>query len=159
MPCKGDKSQICGAGQRLSLYKTVGWSPPINPVINGYDYFGCYSEVTSIRALSDGATQSNDMTVEKCATFCKGAAFFGLEFGTECCTSITRLTHRFNTLTRHRLWFQDQRKKHAPARRRLLAPLSRQHENPLRRLPAPKHIQEQNPPNLDIRNPYPNTHS
>lgn len=84
MPCKGDKSQICGAGKRLSLYKTVGWSPPINPAVDGYDYFGCYSDDSSTRTLSGGTTQSNDMTVEKCAATCKGSAFFGLEYGKEC---------------------------------------------------------------------------
>lgn len=84
MPCKGDKTQICGAGKRLSLYKTVGWSPPINPIVDGYDYFGCYSEATPNRALSSGSTTSSSMTVEKCAASCKGAAFFGLENGNEC---------------------------------------------------------------------------
>lgn len=69
----------------MSLYKTVGWSPPINPAIDGYDYFGCYSEATAPnRALSDGTTSSDSMTVQNCATTCKGAAFFGLENGNEC---------------------------------------------------------------------------
>lgn len=90
MPCKGDKSQICGAGKRLSLYKTVGWSPPINPAVDGYDYFGCYSDDGSTRTLSGGTTQSNDMTVEKCAATCKGSAFFGLEYGKECRKPPTR---------------------------------------------------------------------
>jgi hypothetical protein len=90
MPCKGDKSQICGAGKRISLYKTVGWSPPVNPAVDGYDYFGCYSDDGSTRTLSGGTTQSSDMTVEKCAATCKGAAFFGLEFGKECRKPSTR---------------------------------------------------------------------
>ena len=84
VPCKGDASQICGAGQRISLYKTVGWNPPINPVIDGYEYFGCYSEATPNRALGDSSTQSDGMTVQMCATYCKGSAFFGLEVGVEC---------------------------------------------------------------------------
>ena len=84
MPCKGDNSQICGAGKRLSLYKTVGWSPPVNPAVDGYDYLGCYSDDGSTRTLPDGTTQSSDMTVEKCAATCKGSAFFGLEYGKEC---------------------------------------------------------------------------
>ncbi|KAH6633523.1 heme peroxidase [Boeremia exigua] len=85
VPCKGDQTQTCGAGQRMSLYKTVGWSPPVNPAVDGYDYFGCYSETTgTTRALSDGTTQSDSMTVQKCAASCQGAAFFGLENGNEC---------------------------------------------------------------------------
>lgn len=84
MPCSGDSTQTCGAGQRLSLYKTVEWSPPVNPTINGFDYFGCYSEATSGRALSDSSTQSDSMTVQMCASSCQGSAFFGLEFGSEC---------------------------------------------------------------------------
>ncbi|KAF3044856.1 hypothetical protein E8E11_005397 [Didymella keratinophila] len=84
MPCKGDSTQACGAGQRLSLYKTVGWSPPVNEAINGYDYFGCYSELDSARTLSDSATSSGGMTAQQCSAFCKGSAFFGLENGNEC---------------------------------------------------------------------------
>ncbi|KAF1360847.1 heme peroxidase, partial [Lizonia empirigonia] len=84
MPCSGDSTQTCGAGQRLSLYKTVGWSPPANPAVDGYDYLGCYSEATPNRALSDSSTQSDSMTVQMCAASCQGSVFFGLEFGREC---------------------------------------------------------------------------
>ena len=84
MLCKRAASQTCGAGQRLSLYKTVGWNPPTNPAIDGYDYFGCYSEATPSRALGDSSTRSDSMTVQMFATFCKGSAFFGLEIGNEC---------------------------------------------------------------------------
>ncbi|KZM24763.1 uncharacterized protein EKO05_0003450 [Ascochyta rabiei] len=84
MPCNGDSTQTCGAGQRLSLYKTVGWSPPINPAVDGYDYFGCYSETAPNRALSDSSVHSDSMTVDMCAASCQGSAFFGLEFGREC---------------------------------------------------------------------------
>jgi hypothetical protein len=84
MPCKGDSTQTCGGGQRLSVYKTVGWSPPVNEAINGYDYFGCYSELESGRTLSDDGTSSGGMTAQQCSAFCKGSAFFGLENGNEC---------------------------------------------------------------------------
>ncbi|KAF1924541.1 heme peroxidase, partial [Didymella exigua CBS 183.55] len=84
MPCKGDSTQTCGGGQRLSLYKTVGWSPPVNEAISGYDYFGCYSELAPGRTLSDSSTSSDGMTAKQCSALCKGSAFFGLENGNEC---------------------------------------------------------------------------
>lgn len=110
MPCEGDSAQTCGGGQRLSLYKTVGWSPPVNEAINGYDYFGCYSELTSGRTLSDSSTSSDSMTAQKCATFCQGSAFFGLEVGNECRKlSISGLV-RGLILIRYRLRLEAQRR-------------------------------------------------
>ncbi|ORY14042.1 hypothetical protein BCR34DRAFT_647305 [Clohesyomyces aquaticus] len=52
--------------------------------VDGYNYLGCYSEGSVVRALSDTNTANNGMTVEKCATFCDGANYFGLEYGQEC---------------------------------------------------------------------------
>lgn len=46
---------------------------------------GCYpGTVNGERTLGLYNTASNDMTVEKCATFCADAEFFGLEYGREC---------------------------------------------------------------------------
>jgi hypothetical protein len=116
MPCKGDSAQTCGGGQRLSLYKTVGWSPPVNEAINGYDYFGCYSELTSGRTLSDSSTSSDGMTTQQCSAFCKGSAFFGVENGMECRKlSLTFLLPGISKLMQTRLRLSTQRWKCACA--------------------------------------------
>ncbi|KAF2873914.1 hypothetical protein BDV95DRAFT_593207 [Massariosphaeria phaeospora] len=89
MPCGGDSSQLCGAGNRLSFYKNSKYTPPGNSKVSGYKYNGCYSEGTNRRALSDTGTSSDSMTVETCATFCNGAKYFGVEYGKECyCGSV-----------------------------------------------------------------------
>ena len=51
--------------------------------IAGYDYAGCYSEVTSTRAFSGLAYYDDAMTIEKCAAACSGYAWFGAEYGRE----------------------------------------------------------------------------
>ncbi|KAH7130137.1 heme peroxidase [Dendryphion nanum] len=84
MPCSGNPSQTCGAGSRLSLYKNSKFVAPVNPPITGYNYLGCYSEADGGRTLGDTDTTSDDMTVEKCATFCNGSGYFGLEYSKEC---------------------------------------------------------------------------
>ncbi|KAL8652676.1 MAG: hypothetical protein Q9226_004173 [Calogaya cf. arnoldii] len=45
---------------------------------------GCYSEGTSGRALAATLTASDTMTVEKCAAFCQGYAYMGVEYTSEC---------------------------------------------------------------------------
>lgn len=81
MPCGGNNTETCGAGNRISLYQNSKFSPPVNPSIAGYDYKGCYSEGSGGRALGDGATASDTLTVESCAAFCNGSKFFGVEYG------------------------------------------------------------------------------
>jgi hypothetical protein len=81
MPCGGNSGQICGAGNRMSLYKNLKYTPTINPSVSGYDYKGCYSEASAGRALGDSATNSATLTVESCAAFCNGAKYFGVEYG------------------------------------------------------------------------------
>ncbi|KAF2652395.1 heme peroxidase [Lophiostoma macrostomum CBS 122681] len=84
MACSGNSNQRCGAASRLSTYKNLNYVAPVNTNITGYSYIGCYSEGTATRALSDGSTTSDAMTVKSCSTFCSGAAYFGLEYGREC---------------------------------------------------------------------------
>jgi hypothetical protein len=55
----------------------------VNPVAN-YNYLGCYTEATGIRALSGGATAADTMTVEVCQAYCAGYTYFGLEYAREC---------------------------------------------------------------------------
>lgn len=54
------------------------------PSVGQWDYYGCYTEATGQRALSGRTTASNDMTIAKCASFCVGFEYFGLEYAWEC---------------------------------------------------------------------------
>lgn len=113
MTCSGNDTEICGDGNRLTLYTLIGSSgnssststptSGINASISTsssagatatgpvavskaatYLYQGCYTEGTNVRALSASATAGGDMTVEKCATFCSGYTYMGVEYSTEC---------------------------------------------------------------------------
>ncbi|KAL2065294.1 hypothetical protein VTL71DRAFT_2963 [Oculimacula yallundae] len=55
------------------------------PVATECVYKGCYTEATNMRALSEKTLyQEYTMTIELCAEFCSGYAFYGLEYATEC---------------------------------------------------------------------------
>ncbi len=54
------------------------------PQIPGYDFAGCYTEATNMRALTGSAYFDDLMTVEKCASACAGFKHFGVEYGREC---------------------------------------------------------------------------
>ena len=46
MTCKGNSSEYCGAGNRLSIYwngKTPPVGPSTNPGVNGFGFLGCYT--------------------------------------------------------------------------------------------------------------------
>jgi WSC domain len=102
MACGGNRSELCGAGNRLNIYANAAASTSVIPAPTAtsltptptivasagyYSYFGCYSEGTSSRALA-AAVQVNytTMTIEKCANFCYASYYdyFGVEFGGEC---------------------------------------------------------------------------
>lgn len=83
-PCSGDVSEVCGAPDRLSLYKNLAWVPTLNPNITGYIYYGCHSDSPRDRALSERFVYDVRMTVEKCASFCNGTTYFGVEYYSEC---------------------------------------------------------------------------
>lgn len=95
--CPGNKVEYCGAGNRLQMYKltaagtstvlssatptpTIGIVPSAGP----YNYYGCYSEATSTRALGAATYNSDQQTVEKCAAACSPYLYAGLEYGREC---------------------------------------------------------------------------
>jgi hypothetical protein len=89
MPCSGDSSQPCGAGQRLTLFHTDNAppGPEVNPGVNGYEYIGCYAEGTTGRALTYAApVPGNEMTVDKCTAACHAANYIlaGVEYSGEC---------------------------------------------------------------------------
>ncbi|KAL8689037.1 MAG: hypothetical protein Q9218_005195 [Villophora microphyllina] len=113
MTCSGNSTQYCGGGQRLTVYGTnvtasaasssssstgtataapsgtssstsTPSAPVAVPTASGFAYQGCYTEGASGRALGDSATAYSGMTVEKCAAFCSGYAYMGVEYSSEC---------------------------------------------------------------------------
>ncbi|EPE35609.1 Heme-dependent peroxidase [Glarea lozoyensis ATCC 20868] len=92
--CPGDKSQYCGAGNRLSLYRLTNPPspppPPAKPTIpatsNGYNYTGCHTEPPNIRALPAALYASDELTVDLCVSYCKTAGYTmaGVEYAREC---------------------------------------------------------------------------
>jgi hypothetical protein len=91
-PCSGNKTEVCGGGNRLSLF----WSgiTPAPPSYNkgppGWTHQGCYSEGTNGRRIlpmgvnvAGGAT---NMSVRSCTDACAGYTYAGVEYGDECCT-------------------------------------------------------------------------
>ncbi|PVH86433.1 WSC-domain-containing protein [Cadophora sp. DSE1049] len=58
--------------------------PAIVPSVGLYNYAGCYTEGTNVRALS-GALYANDsLTIQMCAQACSAYTYFGAEYGREC---------------------------------------------------------------------------
>ncbi|PFH59316.1 hypothetical protein XA68_12517 [Ophiocordyceps unilateralis] len=93
MPCGGNGSEYCGAGDRLELYSTT--SAPATPTptatlthkttVSSYTLMGCMAEPTSARALSHKTTLAGKTTTnEACAAACAGSRYFGTEYGNEC---------------------------------------------------------------------------
>ncbi|CAJ2507996.1 Uu.00g091820.m01.CDS01 [Anthostomella pinea] len=90
MPCSGDSTEYCGAGNRIELYATTASQPTPTatlapkPTVSPYIRAGCYNEVPNGRALT-GATYANDtMTLELCASLCASFTYWGTEDGREC---------------------------------------------------------------------------
>ncbi|TDZ75120.1 WSC domain-containing protein [Colletotrichum trifolii] len=86
--CPGNPDETCGAGWRLSVYKDesmpAAQGPAAKPQVGNYVSLGCYGDlVQNQRALSRW-TADDALTPEKCAAFCAGSAYMGLEYGKEC---------------------------------------------------------------------------
>ena len=83
MPCSGDASALCGGPDRLHVYKSTT-SAMIPATVSDYHFLHCGVDNVSQRVLGGASTHGQDMTVEKCAAFCAGSTFFGLEYAREC---------------------------------------------------------------------------
>ncbi|USW48743.1 Putative carbohydrate-binding WSC, PAN/Apple domain, alpha/Beta hydrolase [Septoria linicola] len=87
-PCSGNSTQNCGGSNRLSIFSAgrpaLLEAPSTPETIGNYYYASCYTEATSGRALTGKGTSSPSMTLEYCASFCSGYAYFGTEYGAEC---------------------------------------------------------------------------
>lgn len=84
MRCGGDY-YMCGDADRLSVFATPDCKEdPENLPVTGFNYQSCWADQVDARALTGDELRSDDMTVEKCATFCQGYKYFGLEYAREC---------------------------------------------------------------------------
>lgn len=84
MACAGDETQICGAGDRLSIYLNPAYVEPVVATVPDWNHIGCVVDKPGDRVLSAKATARDDMTPQACASICKDYEYFGVEFGREC---------------------------------------------------------------------------
>ncbi|PVF98750.1 WSC-domain-containing protein [Serendipita vermifera] len=89
MACEGDSSQLCGGGNRLTVYQYTSTDlPAAATLLTSYGDWqseGCFVDQPGLRALP--TTMGLDqMTVGKCIDACKAAGFTvaGLEYASEC---------------------------------------------------------------------------
>lgn len=90
MPCAGNSSQICGNGDRLSVYtsSTAVSAPSTNPGPDGWNFLACYTDSADSRTLNTPQSVesgSSGMTVAQCTAACRlgGYRFAGLEYANE----------------------------------------------------------------------------
>lgn len=85
MKCNGDANELCGAGNRLTLYTRTAALPPQPSILAGnanYTFATCVQD--SPRALTTQLASSSDMTIEKCLVLGNAYQFIGLEYSSEC---------------------------------------------------------------------------
>ncbi|KAK6340345.1 hypothetical protein TWF730_002107 [Orbilia blumenaviensis] len=92
-PCAGDTSQMCGGGNRLSLYLNSAYTepdppePPAGPKFNegvdSWSLIGCHSDSASNRALPNSETSSS-MTVAKCLELANSYRYAAVQNGNTC---------------------------------------------------------------------------
>lgn len=94
MACSGNSAQICGGGNRLSVYNYTQYIPTQHQkqiTVSSsagkatYNFQGCIQD-GGARALAAYSITSNSMTEAVCANACFGAgyAFAGMEYASEC---------------------------------------------------------------------------
>ena len=86
MLCAGNNKEYCGGPSRLNLYLNTSApvASPVNPLVTGFTYQGCYTDSVNERVLYDAWQSGADMTVQKCAGVCASYTYFGTEYGAEC---------------------------------------------------------------------------
>ena len=89
MACNGNGAETCGGSSRLNLFNNTAYVYPGNPpVVNSYVYQGCYHEPANGRLLSSFSySDSVNMTVESCTSFCQAkipaGGYAGVEYGAQ----------------------------------------------------------------------------
>jgi hypothetical protein len=98
----GDASEICGAGNRLSVYQLgavagvaaapndpISTPTPATPtpaLPNGWSYEGCWVDGVDGRILSYQENNNQALTIESCVDLCLGLGYTiaGLEWSVQC---------------------------------------------------------------------------
>ena len=72
MACSGDSAEVCGAGNRLTVFSTEA-APIANPGPDGWAFLGCYSDSTGARTLRYRESVSSDsgLSVAQCTATCR----------------------------------------------------------------------------------------
>lgn len=90
MPCAGNSSQVCGNGNRLSVYTSgvADSAPSTNPGPVGWNFLACYTDSADSRTLrtpQSVGSGASGMTVAQCAAACRsgGYRYAGLEYADE----------------------------------------------------------------------------
>lgn len=85
MKCGGNRCQTCGEADRLTVFWTGHDTAARNlDTTGGFRYQSCWTDDAKARSLTGSENPRGDMTVEKCAGFCAGFKYFGVESGGEC---------------------------------------------------------------------------
>lgn len=77
-PCPGNKTETCGAGDRLDVYRKTSAGDL------AYTAKGCYTDNVNNRTLAATSTVNDGMTIEVCSATCEAYAYFGVEYFREC---------------------------------------------------------------------------
>ena len=86
MPCSGTSDEVCGAGDRLTVFTNGNAAPAVAQQSGNYVSLGCYSDKVGARTLTTQMFLSGNVRVSDCTTACNngGYAYAGLEVGQEC---------------------------------------------------------------------------
>jgi hypothetical protein len=98
MACKGDSTQKCGAGSRLSVVSDDSWKQTFFATQNSgpWNLLGCYTDSTAKRSLPSSVSLAAygggaNATIANCMSACKarGFSYCGAEYYSECYGSNT----------------------------------------------------------------------
>ncbi|KAJ7165067.1 WSC domain-containing protein, partial [Mycena filopes] len=90
MPCAGESTQTCGAGNRLSIYSTPQTTTaPTGPTLpSGWAYISCKQDGANrlLTGMNCYYFTNTALTVESCISTCKarGFTYAGMEYTNEC---------------------------------------------------------------------------
>lgn len=80
MPCAGDSTELCGAGNRINIYQNSEPPPEEVSEWESFESRGCYSDSVDDRALPKFLHYTEDMTVERCLQIATGHKYAAVEW-------------------------------------------------------------------------------
>jgi hypothetical protein len=86
-PCSGDNKLACGAGKRIMIFNNPSVKGVnVGKIPSGWSQKGCFSDLSTNRALTGWQSTTNTNTPENCMNACagKGYPFAGVEYGAQC---------------------------------------------------------------------------